>query len=140
MNKLSTDTGIPIIQGFLNQVKKSVNSNSAVVNIEYFELAIEEKKFERWNCAYLQNETQTEGLLYEITTEKVFYVQSELVEGTVSKYVPELYSFDFKAVNYIPQRIIDKMRLVIQTKQDERLVSEDFGTKFSLTKPKSTNS
>lgn len=139
MKKISMAEGILIIQEFFQDVKKSVNETSAQIMIEYFELVIEEKIFERWNCAYIQNETQTEAILYESTLEKVFYIKSELIKDSNSKFVPELFSLDYKASNQIPQKIIDKMRLVIQNRKNAKLSSEDFGTKFSLVKPKPSN-
>jgi len=134
MKTISKEKSISIIESFFEKIKNSTRNSKNEIKIEFFELKINDIIYERCDCAYLQNENQDEGILYDILMQRYFYIKSELVSETDKRYVPALFLLNDVVRFSVPKAIQDKMLLVLQKRTDENVRFEDFGTQFTLTK------
>ncbi len=137
MKKILKSESFEIIESFFEKLKKTTQNNKTEIKIEFFELRINDLIYEKCDCAYLQNENNDEGILFDALSQRYFYIKSELVGDIEKRTAPVLFVLDNQVFQIIPKAIQDKMLLVLQNKQDEKVCFEDFGLQFSLTKPTS---
>lgn len=137
MKIISKEQSFLIVESFFEKLKSSIRNNKTEIKIEFFELRIDDIIYEKCDCAYLQTENQDEGILYDALMQRYFYIKSELVSETEKRVVPALFLLDNKVFLKIPKVIQDKMLLVLQTREDQKISFEDLGTQFTLTKPNS---
>jgi hypothetical protein len=126
-----------IVEKFLKKIESSVRSAQAESIIEYFELEIDDQRYEICFCAYLQTPDQNEAILFETTLGRFFYLKTETVEaGSQVRAIPNLYVLDPSVSTTIPKRIRDKMQTVTTSRISETVELEDFAVKFRLFKPR----
>lgn len=130
MKKIANNESVIIIDKFLKALEISIRNGKEII-IENIELEIDDKIYEKANCAYFQNEDASEAILYEILMQRFFYIKTENINNS-EKLVPELYLLDSCVKNIIPKKIQEKFLSVVQNRNSEHLVIEDFFTKFKV--------
>lgn len=134
MKKINSIDSLKVAQGVLLKLESAIRAGNGI-KVEFIELFIEDVITERIYCAYCQTEDGLEAILYEGMTHRFYYIKSEILELPTKKVLPHLFLLDTGVHKAITKSIQDKMLLVVQSRETISLEIEDFGTKFTISRP-----